>query len=243
MKDAVVGVGSLDDLPWRVSGVGQRDNLFRNLREPVVQVPVLPVSFRHPPVVFRVLLDTLQTLLLQRFADMHPVLQNEHAVISQGFLEHINAPDPELKLILVNALEYAIEQQGRIPPAQEKPDLSPWWQAHPVSPHFRTHVLCLDPGLKAMRVEPTCIHPLVEHVDAFRFARAADTGKIDHHGRPGLLPQPLLLHQQAVPQLRLAILEIAIGQRLAKLSSLEHQFPMGVLGTETRKFVTGRLPS
>ena len=111
------GGSGFDDKPRRLWCVSSGDELFGCIDKPVVAFPVLPILRGDPPMLMRIFLQFLETLLLRFPVQMHPELEDQCAVIGQRPLEGDRPFDGGIESLLAHATINPIDQRCRVPGA------------------------------------------------------------------------------------------------------------------------------
>ena len=110
----MVLIRAFDDVPRRELGIRLRDCAFGRLDELVVHLTMLPVPVADPPGGLRIRLQRLKSLFLLITAQVHPELENQHAVISKRALEGLDALQLGEVLEIRDPPLHAIEKRARI---------------------------------------------------------------------------------------------------------------------------------
>ena len=221
---AVPLVDTFDDRPWRAGRAGPLDDPFGRGDELAAHAPVLPLQLADTPARELVAFEFLQTLLVRGAAEVHPELENQHAVVGKRLLE---LGDPAEVIVELGGFVAAVdprEQRRRVPRAEVEAHAAAWRKRAPVAPELRPFRFLVRRLAERRRDDPSRIHPFGQEVDGLTLARAIDAREDDDDGEAGLFPQTALRIEQIRAQTRRTRPVLGLRDGTAELGGFEHGF-------------------
>ena len=153
--------------------------------------------------------------------DVEPELQQQRSILHQGALKVLHVRDPARHLLLADAVEQAVPQDGQSPAPEEGTDAPMGRQVPPRAPQERELSLFLGPLPVGPHVDAPGIEPFPHAIDDELAAGLVSAIHQDDHAE-GRRPQVELGVEQRRPERRQLLIEGGLRQRLTEFSSFEH---------------------
>ena len=209
---------------WPGSRAGRRlaQEAFPQLVRLVVDTIRLPVLAGDAPGGGGIVLELLQSLLLSRFGQMDPELEQHEAFVGEHLLVLADRLHARVHLIRVDFALHMSEHRFVVPGVHQDADLALRRQRAPIAPCGRSRGLFGSAWAERDHVNVPRVHPFGQLVGRFSATPALDPGDDQEQRTAAGLRQIELGVEQQLAELWLLARINPLGNRVADFGGFEH---------------------